>query len=152
MPTSAFARQAIAKALKGQKVIFELGSGWGHLAFTIAKTYPQSQVIAVENSWIPYCVSRIISKILNIKNIKFLRRDFWSLDLKEAQCVVCYQYRQGVQRLYAKLEKETLSSVLFISHVFAVEGVSASQTIVSRDIQFSTIYIYNIIKTSESYN
>src|SRR5262245_35070334 len=55
--------------------IFDLGSGLGTLAISLARHYPKSEVIGVESSPIPYWTSRILRFVFRIQNLSFRRHD-----------------------------------------------------------------------------
>ncbi len=84
MPSSLLARKALLDNLpdEGGGIIYELGSGWGSLAFPLAKKYPHCTIIAYENSPIPYFVSKIILLFSRHKNLRIKRQDFFKVNLK----------------------------------------------------------------------
>src|SRR5262249_29429388 len=60
-PTNAKQKRAIFAALppRVEGDVYELGSGWGGLAFALARQYPNCRIIGVENSPIPFLISRV---------------------------------------------------------------------------------------------
>lgn len=61
MPSSPKARKAMLDLIPAgfQGNIYELGSGWGKLAFELANRFPQSHVTGYETSPVPYYWSRL---------------------------------------------------------------------------------------------
>ncbi|QLH35887.1 MAG: methyltransferase [Parachlamydiaceae bacterium] len=78
MPTASKTKMLLFKHLPKEKegVIYELGSGWGTLAFPLARRYPSSTIIAYENSPIPYLFSKMGLFASGLHNLIFLRHNF----------------------------------------------------------------------------
>jgi len=144
MPSSKIVRDEIAKMVAGEKQVYELGCGFGHLAFAIAKKNPQCEVIAIENSLIPYLCAALLRKMSRVSNMRVIYGDFWQLDFAEIETIVTYQYRAGVQKLYTKMQNETQFGVKFITNTFAIKNLSPISKIITNDLSNSTIYYYNI--------
>jgi len=138
---------AFPKQIEG--TIVELGSGWGLLAWSIAKRYPQNPVIGYEISPIPYLFSWCWNKIFPQPNLHFERKDFFSISLKEVAVVVCYLYPGAMRRLKLKFEEELLLDTLIISHTFAVPGWVATRTDVVNDLYRTPVYVYQIKKITD---
>lgn len=164
MPSSQRARRAIARVWKGDEpdVIYELGSGWGHLACDLARSFPTAQIIAVENSWIPYLVSRLW--LWPYRNITVRYGNFMEMDLSEVRWAVTYQFQGGVEPIYRKLTVDTKGEskrdpkgdvkqdgrgevkgrVELLSYVFGIDGVKPASTIEGGDLYGSVIYRYTL--------
>lgn len=146
MPTSPKVRTELLKwvpPLSGGK-IYELGSGWGTLAFALAKEFPGCHVHAYETSWIPYFYSIWKKKFLNVPNLTFHRRDLFTVSLQDASLIVCYLYPGVMQKLQLKFSKELLPSAIVISHTFALPNWEPFQTIEVKDIYKTRIYVYKM--------
>lgn len=137
MPTSPKVQKALLSSLPVhlEGTILELGSGWGTLAFALAKRYPNTQVIGYETSLIPY----LFSLLLRRQNLVFKRKDFFNEPLN-ATLAVCYLYPAAMQRLKQKLEKE--GKIAIITHTFAVNGWKATKIIEVNDLYKTRIYLY----------
>jgi hypothetical protein len=144
MPSSKKAKKTILRLLpknieKG--AIYELGSGWGNLAFSLARQYPHLQVIALELSPIPYLVSRIGQLILQRRNLTLLCKNFYGHDFSDAALIVCYLYPGAMKRLGPKLQKELPKPCTVISNTFALTGWEGSLFFVD-DLSATRIYRY----------
>jgi hypothetical protein len=124
--------------------IYELGSGWGTLAFSLAKQYPEKEVIGYEISFIPYVISKLLVRLKKIKNLKIQRRNFLEDPLDEAHLVVCYLYPKGMDRLKIELEKKLKPGTWMISNTFAVPGWQPYYTHRVKDLYHTKIYFYKI--------
>lgn len=145
-PTSPKVKKLLISMLPQMKniEIAELGSGWGNLAFTLARHFPTCQVIAYEISPIPYLVSRIISYGSSTPNLSIKRQDFFQNSLSNASIIVCYLYPEAMQRLKIKFEKELDVGTYIISHTFAVPGWEPIRFERVHDLYNTPIYLYQI--------
>lgn len=122
--------------------IAELGSGWGTLAFALARRFPTCKVIAYEISPFPYLISKIISYWLGFKNLTIKREDFFQSSLKNASLVVCYLYPDAMRRLKGKFEKELAPNAYILSHTFAVPEWIPIRFDRAKDLYHTPIYLY----------
>ena len=129
-----------------QKKIFELGSGWGGLAFLLGKRFSHHRVYAYEISPVPYLFSFFLKNFMRKTNVKIFRKDFFCVSLKEASIVMCYLYPKAMKRLKEKFEKELRNGALVISHTFAIPGWISKKIYVANDIYKTKIYLYKFKK------
>lgn len=138
MPSSRKVRKALCKILPKEVkgTIYELGSGWGGVAFLLAKRYPEKRVVGYELSLIPYAVSKIYT--LFAPNLTIRRKNFLSEDLSDAGLTYCYLYPGAM----AKLGEKWTSGVL-ISNAFQLHNKTPNEKILLIDIFRSNLFIYN---------
>lgn len=122
--------------------IYELGSGWGTLAFAIAKKFPSHQIVAYETSPIPYLYSVLKQYFCPQPNLRFHRLDFFHESLKEAALVICYLYPGAMQQLKDKFNEELPSGCLVISNTFAINGWDPLEIFSVNDLYKTKIYLY----------
>jgi hypothetical protein len=146
MPTSPRVAAKLLEALpeKVKGTVFELGSGWGSLAFPLAEKYPLNCIKAYESSPVPYYFSRLRLWIFPHANLQIHRRDFFEAPLGEAALIVCYLYPGAMQRLKDKFERELAPGTHIVSNTFAVPGWTALKTIDTGDIYGSKIFVYRL--------
>ncbi len=143
MPTSRKVREEMLALLPIKKgVIYELGSGWGNLAFPLAKRFPALEIIAVEGSWIPWFFSAFLLKILRYPNLTLHRKNFYTLSLEDADGVICYLYPGAMERLKIKFEEELRSGAFVLSNTFAIPGWTPAHLITAKDVWRSPIYFF----------
>ncbi|GIQ68071.1 class I SAM-dependent methyltransferase [Xylanibacillus composti] len=158
MPSSKAARVAVAGevdrliragALSEGDVIVDAGSGWGHLAFYLARRFPQLSVVGVENSLLPLAVSRLARGLTVSTNVAFRRGDLYQQDYTEAKLVVCYLYPGAMDRMRRTIHAARVGTgareCLLISVGFAFRGVPAERTTACRDMYRTPIYLYRLI-------
>lgn len=121
MPTAPSTRHAMINNIEQESphTIVELGSGWGGVAIEAAIKYPKSEVIGFECSPVPLMAARL-RKLIDprLKNLRFLRRDFFEFNMKDADVVLCYLSNPHMARLEPKLDSELQEGAEVISSTF----------------------------------
>jgi len=146
MPSSSKAKQCILASLphRLEGKVYELGSGWGTLAFPLAKNLPHCQVIGCENSPIPFLFSKFRYFFNPLPNLNLSRTDFFQIDLNDASLIVCYLYPGAMKRLRKKFEKELKPNTWIITNTFAIPGWIPVHKVQLSDLYQTTIYFYQI--------
>ena len=78
--------------------IYELGAGWGALAFPLARRFPEATVVAYELSPVPWIFLKVRAFLFGPRNLRIVRRNFLKDDLSKAAVVVCYLYPGAMAR------------------------------------------------------
>jgi hypothetical protein len=146
MPTAPRVKRKLLEIIDERQItgkVFELGSGWGTLAIPLARVLPRCQVIACENSSIPYIFSRFAKTLSRHENLKIIRENFFRISLTEADLIVCYLYPGAMERLKIKFERELKGGCLVISSTFAIPEWRAQEVIVVPDQYRTKIYVYS---------
>ncbi len=144
MPTSRAAQKSFLTALpKDAKHVYELGSGWGGLAFAMARVCPKATIHAFELSWLPWLVSICLKVSCRYRNVKIYRKNFFSYSLREADVVVCYLYPGAMHKLRPILEKGLKPGAYVLSNSFAVPGWKPHKVLPVQDLWYSKIYVYS---------
>ncbi len=141
MPSSNKSREAILNLIDEEtsNIIYELGSGWGNLAFALAKKCKNTQVIAYELSPVPYAFSKALHFIFRYKNLTLLRKDFFRKRLENNSTIVCYLYPKAMEKIRTILPTQHR----LISNTFTLPQVLPSQEFHIEDLYSSTIFLYN---------
>jgi hypothetical protein len=136
VPTSRKVRERLVGALpQDLSPIVELGAGFGGVTVAIARRCSKAQIIAYENSWVPFFVLWLRTR--RMKNIVVRKENFWRSDLSGNQLFVCYLYRGAMLQL-----KEKLTNAVIVTHTFAIPGWQAVDTLYASDIYKTPIYKY----------
>lgn len=122
--------------------VFDLGSGWGTLAISLARRLPGCQVIGYENSPVPYFFSKGLQLLLRFPNLQFSKQDILRVPLHEASLIVCYLYPGAMKKLKPKFEEELRPGTVVITNTFAVPGWNPVNTFFTEDVYRSKIYLY----------
>ena len=100
--------------------IYELGAGWGALAFPLARRCPEATVVVYELSPVPWTFLKIRAFLFGPRNLRIVRRNFLKYDLSKAALVVCYLYPGAMAKLSAKLIFELKPGAKVISNTFEI--------------------------------
>ncbi|MBS2028544.1 MAG: SAM-dependent methyltransferase [Deltaproteobacteria bacterium] len=143
MPSSAQARRAILSWIPADTTgeIYELGAGWGSLAFPIARQCPRAHIIALEGSPVPYLVCWLRKLLRPAPNLTLRFGDFSEVDLTQASGVVTYLWTGGMAQLGSKLSALKSGSWV-ISSTFAWRGREATDERTLDDLWRTKIYRY----------
>ncbi len=125
-------------------VIYELGAGWGGLALTLARRYPNHAVVGLEVSLIPWIVARLRFALTGPANLSLRRRDFIAEPLSNATLVTCYLPPEAAEGLREKLEAELPPGALVVANTFAIRPWRPLDEVTAPDIYASKVYLYEI--------
>lgn len=121
--------------------IVELGSGWGGVAVKASQNFPDNEVIGYELSIFPFMVSKIKQLFLR-RNLNFIRKNFFSVDLNNASVVLCYLSNDIMHNLKDKFLKELPSGALIISSTFFIDGWEEEKIVTVKGIWNTQIFVY----------
>lgn len=123
--------------IKPGQVVYDLGCGDGRLVMAAAKQ--GAKAIGLEVSILPF-VGAYIRKIFSSSKAKIRFRDFWLVDLKEADVVYFFLIPRIYEQLKNKLAKELKPGTRVIAYVWPIEGWQA--TIVDKPVGRPAMYLY----------
>ncbi len=152
MPSSMSARRAMLKLVKEEEAgtLYELGSGWGGLAVSLARRFPESRVIGYELSPVPLAYSILVARFLQLRNLTYRRTDFQNTTFEDDAHLFCYLFPGGMESLAQKLNNTQNGPVTIISHTFRLPGFEPDETIQLEDMYGSTVYRYAVGRQLES--
>jgi predicted RNA methylase len=142
-PTSSTVRKELFTLLPNAIVgtIYELGAGWGTLAFPLAERYPQAKVIAIEISPLPYLWMRLILFFRPHPNLKIIYGDFFRFSFEDAGLIVCYLYPKAMTILEKKILHECKNAWI-ATHTFAFPQLKPQKVRKASDLYRTTVYLY----------
>ncbi len=149
MPTTPYVRKELMQILPdlNRGKIAELGSGWGSLIIPLAKHYPDCHIVGYETSPIPYLVSRLRLKWMQLPNVSLFKKDFLEEPLDSFNLVICYLYPGGMQLLSPKLKKELPHGTWIVSNTFALPGWDPIKNVELCDLYHTHLYLYRQNRT-----
>lgn len=106
--------------LKNGATIIDLGSGDG--AFALQAARRGYKVIGYEINPILVIVARLRT-LKYRKQVTIYLRDFWRVDLPEADAIYVFLIDRYMQKLGDKLNSEIKKPTLVVSHVFKIPGI-----------------------------
>ncbi|NBC33966.1 MAG: SAM-dependent methyltransferase [Alphaproteobacteria bacterium] len=144
VPTSRRARRAALAALPGRLdgTLYELGAGWGTVAFPLAQAFPDNRVVAIELSPVPCLFMWLRARLTRRPNLVIRRRDFLEQPLGDAGLVFVYQYPDMVTRLEAKFEAELSPGTPVVLNGCPLPGWAPQRTTEVNDLILSNLFVY----------
>lgn len=105
----------VGKIPPDAKRIVEMGSGLGVLAFAAARARPDAAVVGIEYSILPLLYSKMkLFLTPSVKNLKFVRQDFFAYDLHDTQVIFCYLLEPMLEKLRPKFLAEMSDDAVII--------------------------------------
>lgn len=153
MPSSAAARREIlavlaaysADAEQPPRQVVDLGSGWGGLAFGVARDNPDLPVVGVEASVVPCLFSTLRAAVDRARARpapRFMYRRMWSLPLRDRTVYLSYLSPQSMKLLRSQFERDQPRHGALISCAFAMPGWTPTLVTRARDPFNTKIYVY----------
>ena len=127
--------------IKEDATVYELGCGQAGFLRALRKKYPKAQLIGVEYQLLPYIIGKTQSGLSNSK-IKFIKKDIFKVNLKQADLIYCYLNPGTMAKLENKFKDEAKSGAQIISYQFPLPNTQTNNTI-SID-KHNKIYFYKI--------
>jgi hypothetical protein len=104
-------------------VVFELGAGWGSVAFALARRFPRARVVAFELAMLPFAFLWLRQHVQRRGNLELRHQSFFAADLGGADLFTAYLYPGAMQRLSSELPSRAKPGALLITHTFAARGL-----------------------------
>lgn len=144
MPTSEKVKRKVLTSIppKIHGTLIDLGSGWGNVAIALARQFPQCQIIGYETSPVPYYFSKMWHYFYKTSNLKLVKKDFFSISLRECSLIYTYLCPEVMNSLKEKFDKELAPGTIVISNTFAIPGWIPIQILQEKDLYNTRIYIY----------
>ncbi|WP_051284624.1 class I SAM-dependent methyltransferase [Nisaea denitrificans] len=147
MPSHPSARQAIFRLIPenfAPATIYELGCGWGGIAFALAARYPQARVVALELSPVPWLVCQVRRLVQRRPNLEIRRKDFMKTDLSDGDLVFCYLMVTPMRGLERKLIGDLRPGSVVITSTFAFPDWTAETVETVPEATSAQIYRYRV--------
>lgn len=145
-PAPSKVKSCVESALPDQVVgkIYQLGCGWGALAFRLAALHPRAEVHAYEVSPLPWLFAYMRYTLYPRRNLRLYWEDLFRISLEDASIVVCYLYPGAMERLKTKFEKELKPGTLVVSNSFEVPGWEPVETLRVNDFYRTKVFVYRV--------
>lgn len=133
----------LAADIKNGERVYDLGCGKAHFLVYAAKKFGAIGV-GYELTLYPYLWSRV-RILLNKVNVVVFRKNFFDVNLKEADVVFCYLFPKIMKKLEPKFEAELRPGSRVVSYSFKLPNRKPDKEIVTNDdnTELGRIYVYN---------
>lgn len=126
--------------IKGDETIYELGCGRARFLKSIERLYPKTKLIGVENLFSIHIMNKFRLKIQG-SHIKLLNKDFFKLNLSDADIIYCYLNNTTMIKLGEKIIKECKPGTQVISQTFTLPQLTPNKV---ENINNKKVYFYII--------
>jgi len=124
----------LAKLKTGDKLI-DLGSGDGRIVFAAAKE--GANAIGIEINPVLFYYSLWKTKLRKIKNVEFVRKNMWTIDLSDVDVLTLYCISDKMEKLKKKIKAEMRPGSKVISCAFTFPDWQYSK-------KCGKIYLYEV--------
>lgn len=144
LPSCPAARRAMVDSLPMELPgpIYDLGAGWGGLAFDLATRFPNNQVVTIELAPIPWLYVTLRRLRRRQSNLTVRYGNFLHLPLGEAAALVFYLSNTSIPKLKPKFERELAPGTWIVSNDFTVPGWRPERVIRLQDSLTEHVYVY----------
>jgi len=147
MPSNPFARRTMFRLIPEDakpRTIYELGCGWGGIAFALAARFPEARVVAFELSPLPWLACQLRRLFQRRPNLEIRRADFLKADLADGDLLFCYLMVAPMTALERKLRADLRPGAVVIANAFALPGWAPEETEVVSEAMYANIYRYRV--------
>ncbi len=126
--------------IKGGEKVFDLGCGDGRLLFVAAEK--GAKVTGYEISLLPFIMAKIKQfRFPKRENTQIIFRDFWHVDLSQADLVYFFLMPKVYAKLKEKLDKELKPGARVIAYVWPFDNWEAEKVSTLENAQNLYLYI-----------
>lgn len=107
--------------LGSNQFLYDLGCGDGRIVIAAARDF-KAKAVGIEFSVLPYLFSKIRVRLSGLqKRIAIQYGDFFKVNLKKADVVVCFLTPMAMRKLSPKFKKELKKGARVVSYVFPMK-------------------------------
>jgi len=112
---------SLAEVKPGERVV-DLGAGDGRIVIMAAKEF-KAEAIGYEISLLPYLIAKLRISWLGSKVlVRVSFKDFFTVDLNQADVVTCFLTPAAMNKLAGKLRRELKPGARIVSYAFHLPG------------------------------
>jgi SAM-dependent methyltransferase len=135
--------------MKAGDLLIDIGCGDGRVLREAARRYGV-RAVGFEVNPLAYALARV--RTFGIKKIEIRWRDFWNVNIRDADVVFCYLFPDVMERLATKLEAELRPGTRVISCNFPLPGWRHSEVLYPESsLHGDPIYCYHFTEAHRSY-
>jgi hypothetical protein len=126
---TSYGRIESALSIRPGDVVYELGSGNGHMLDELSRKYPEARFVGIERNPLLYLYAKLNARMHgNPKNLSFRRADFYRTDFSEATRIYAYLLPLTMERLYPRFAERS-APLRFVSLAFQFKQLPPTERI-----------------------
>ena len=126
------------------EVVYELGCGNAGFLRAVEKKFPElKKLTGVEWFFFPYLIGSIQTSLKRSK-IKILKKNFFEIDLEDADVVYCFLNKKTMRGLKDKFLRECKKGTQIISYQFTLPEIKPEKVIDLENNEKDKVYFYTI--------
>lgn len=147
MPFVSLSHKRIKKILElanlnQARLLYDLGCGDARFLVAAVKKYPKLKAVGIEiNLWAYLRAQANISLSQVRSQVKIYYKNFYKINLSQADIIYCYLWPGAMERLKPKLEHELKSGAVVMSYAFPIKNWIKPEI---KEIQKGKLYVYNL--------
>ena len=122
--------------------IYELGCGRAGFLRAVRKAHPKVELVGIEYAFLPYLIGQIQNAFTR-SHLKIIKKNFFKVDLREADIIYCYLNGKMMKDLGAKFKKECKKGCMVISYYFPLHDTEPTK-VMSVENSSDKVYFYKI--------
>lgn len=126
--------------IKDEAVVYELGCGRARFLRILEKSFPNLNLIGIENLSSLFLITQFVRQLQNSK-IVLLKEDFFKLNLSDADIVYCYLNNATMKKLGEKFKRECKAGTQIISRSFPIHEFTPKKVLT---IRYKKVFFYQI--------
>ncbi len=141
-PQKYLAKLLAEMPITNHSVIYDLGSGKGDFIFAAEKYHPK-KIVGYELSPLHVFYSKLKAKLIG-SAAQFFCRDFFAVDLRQADIIYLFLVKSAVVKLWPKLKAEVKPGAWVIVLGEQLPGLKPNKVIINNPAIGSRYYFYQI--------
>jgi len=126
--------------VKKSTKIYELGCGRAGFLRAVRKAYSEVELIGIEYAFFPYLIGQIQNAFTRSR-LKIIKKNFFKVDLSEADVIYCYLNGKMMKELEEKFKKECKKGTMIISYTFPLHKTQPAK-VMSVENSSDKVYFY----------
>lgn len=122
--------------------IIDLGCGFGQTTFTLARRFPEAEVVGVETAPLVFALAWLRGKLNGPRNARIAYQNLWAEDLYRYDAVYCFLSSEPMARLIAKAKAEMRPGSILISNTFTDPDDTSDEVVLVGDSRETQLHIW----------
>ena len=138
--------------IKSTDIVYELGCGKAQFLFEVDKKYHPNKLVGIEISPLHILYAKVKAKILKKSNMYFYCKDFFEIDISEADIIYLYLVPKIINKIWEKIKKEAKPSCQIITLSDKIENARCIKKFKTTPTQKQNVFFMSMKFDGQSYS